>query len=192
LPSSTEKIGNIAKVFTPGIFKRIHVNDPMHGYAYFSGSELFQLDPSPRGYLSRNAPRIANYIVEQDWLLMQDAGQLGGLIGQVVRVTPQVHLGVVSNHLMRFVCKERPDAAYLFALLSSRYGYLSITRHAFGSSIPQLDPSHISQVAIPWPEPKVREELARPVLQAWDLQDRARVAEHEAIALVESTVEEAA
>jgi hypothetical protein len=93
---------------------------------------------------------------------------------------------------MRFVCKERPDAAYLFALLSSRYGYLSITRHAFGSSIPQLDPNHISQVAIPWPEPKVREELARPVLQAWDLQDRAWVAEHEAIALVESAIEEAA
>src|SRR5262249_15804513 len=30
LPSGTEKIGHIAKVFTPGIFKRIHVNDPTH------------------------------------------------------------------------------------------------------------------------------------------------------------------
>jgi type I restriction enzyme S subunit len=191
LPSSTRQIGDIARVFTPGIFKRIHVNDPEHGYAYFSGSELFQLDPSPRGYLSRNAPKITDYVVEQDWLLMQDAGQLGGLIGQLVRVTPQVHLGVVSNHLMRFVCKERTDVAYLFAVLSSRYGYLAITRHAFGSSIPQLDPEHISQVAIPWPETKVRKELARPVVQAWDLQDQARTAEYEAIAFVESAIEEA-
>ncbi len=38
----SEYLGDVAKVFTPGIFKRIHVDDPNYGYAYYSGSELFQ------------------------------------------------------------------------------------------------------------------------------------------------------
>lgn len=180
---------DIASVFTPGIFKRIHVNDPEYGYAYFSGSELFELAPKPRGYLSRKAPNISDYIVHKDWLLIQDAGQLGGLIGRITRATSEIDTGVVSNHLIRVVPQNRIDAAYVFTVLSSPHGYRSITHWAFGSSIPQLDPTHISKIVIPWPDEYIREAIAQPVVMSWNLEDEATWVEKQSVSLVEQTIE---
>jgi len=191
--SSTEWkiLGEAARVFTPGIFKRQHVDNSGYGYAYFSGTELFQNGPMHRGYLSKKSPKIQEYLVEKNWLLIQDAGQIGGLIGRVVRVAPDVAGGVVSNHLMRIVPRSDEDGAYLFAVMSSPHGYRSIIRHAFGTSIPQLEPKHISGITIPWPDHGFRKHIARSVLRAWDLEDRAVSAERQAIELVENAIEAA-
>jgi type I restriction enzyme, S subunit len=189
---STRRLGDIARVFTPGIFKRQHVDDSHYGYAYFSGSELFHYETVPRGYLSRRAPKISDYLVERDWLLIQDAGQLGGLIGRIVRVTPATAGGVVSNHLIRIVAENEIDAAFIFIVLSSPHGYRAIIRNAFGTSIPQLDPTHIGAIDIPWPTENERRQLAEPVLEAWEMEDFATEAIRKAIRLVESAIEEGA
>jgi type I restriction enzyme S subunit len=188
----TDLLGNVAEVFQTNIFKRPYVDDPQFGYPYYSGSELFTYDPEPRGYLRKKAPGIDDYIVKKDWLLMQDAGQLGGLIGQLMRVSKQQDLSVVSNHLIRIAAKNRRDSAYLFTLLSSPVGYRAIVRNAFGSSIPQLESAHLSKISIPWPVESIRQEIANPILKSWELEDSATECDHEAVAIVEKTIEEAA
>jgi type I restriction enzyme S subunit len=188
----TERFGNVARVFQTNIFKRPYVDDPTFGYTYFSGAELFTYDPAPRGYLRKKAPGIEDYIVNTDWLLMQDAGQLGGLIGKVMRVSKQQDQSVVSNHLIRIAAGNRIDSAYLFTLLSSPIGYRAIVRNAFGSSIPQLESSHLAQIEIPWPRESTRTKIAGPVMESWDLEDSATDADHEAVAIVEKAIEEAA
>ncbi|WP_374499694.1 hypothetical protein [Pseudoxanthomonas sp.] len=188
----TKRLDEVARVFTPGIFKRIHVEDPAYGYPYFSGTELFQYDPEPRGHLSRRSPKIDEYIVRENWLLIQDAGQLGGLIGRHVRVTPAFANSVVSNHLMRIAAKEAHDAAYLSVVLSSPHGYRAITRNAFGSSIPQLDPAHIGGLRLPWPKEAARKRIAEPVLEAWKLEDVASANVRSATKKVEDVIEKGA
>lgn len=185
------RLGDIGRVFTPGIFKRRHVEDPAFGYPYFSGSDLFLLQPVPRGFLGHKWSGIEEYRVEKDWILIQDAGQLGGLIGTLMRVPPNVAGGVVSNHLMRVAIGDRAEAAFVFALLASPYGYRAIVRHAFGSSIPQLDPKHIADVLLPWPDAEIRSRVAAQIIDAWDLEDAAVVSEAEAVAAVECAIEEA-
>jgi type I restriction enzyme S subunit len=185
-------LADLARVFTPGIFKRRYVDAPEYGYPYFSGTELFQLDAAPRGYLAKKWSEIEEYRVATDWLLIQDAGQLGGLIGSVVRVPPHFAGSVVSNHLMRVAVEEREVAAFLFAVLTSAHGYRAIVRNAFGSSIPQLDPKHIAQLMLPWPDRSVRKEVSELVLRAWKLEDEAIADERQAVALVEHAIQEAA
>ena len=187
--SEHRRLGSVARVFTPGIFKRPHVDDPNAGYPYFSGTELFQLDPEPRGFLAKKAPGIRKYLVERDWLLVQDAGQLGGLIGRVVRVASQWDGSVVSNHLMRIAAESETDAGYLFCLLTSMFGYLAVTRNAFGGSIPQLDPAHIQDIVIPWPNDEVRATLGELMVKVWELEDSARDSERLARTLIERAVE---
>lgn len=188
----TKRLDEVARVFTPGIFKRIHVDDPTYGYPYFSGTELFQYDPEPRGHLSRRAPKIDDYIVRENWLLIQDAGQLEGLIGRPVRVTPAFANSVVSNHLMRVAAEEVQDAAYLSVVLSSPHGYRAVTRNAFGSSIPQLDPAHVGSLRLPWPTAAVRKRIAEPVLEAWKLEDEASANVRRATKKVEDAIEKGA
>ena len=186
---ASKKIGQVADVFTPGIFKRPYVNDPAYGYPYFSGSELFLNTPNPRGFLSKSAPKIRNYVVKKNWLLVQDAGQLGGLIGKLIRVGEEVDKSVVSNHLMRIAPKSQIDGAYLYSLLTSTIGYKAIVRNAFGTSIPQLSPSHISEVFVPWPSEDIREAIATPILEVWKLQDNAISLEKDAINMLENSIE---
>ncbi|MBL8919960.1 MAG: hypothetical protein JNJ54_13930 [Myxococcaceae bacterium] len=188
----TKRLDEVARVFTPGIFKRIHVDDPSYGYPYFSGTELFQYDPEPRGHLSRRAPKIEDYIVRENWLLIQDAGQLEGLIGRLVRATPAVDKSVVSNHLMRIAPEDAETAAYLSVVLSSPHGYRAITRNAFGSSIPQLDPAHIGALRLPWPSSAVRKRIAEPVLESWKLEDEASASVRSATKKVEHAIEKGA
>ena len=183
-------LSDLARVFTPGIFKRRYVDNPEYGYPYFSGTELFQLDASPRGYLAKKWSGIEEYRVSTGWLLIQDAGQIGGLIGTMVRVPPYFDGSVVSNHLMRIAVADPEVAAFLFALLTSSYGYRAIVRNAFGSSIPQLDPKHIGKLTIPWPSESMRAEVASEVLLAWKLEDEAVGREREGVALVERAIEE--
>ncbi len=184
-------LSDLARVFTPGIFKRRYVDIPEYGYPYFSGTELFQLDASPRGYLAKKWSGIEEYRVSTGWLLIQDAGQIGGLIGTMVRVPPYFDGSVVSNHLMRIAVANPEVAAFLFALLTSAYGYRAIVRNAFGSSIPQLDPKHIGKLTIPWPSESMRAEVASEVLLAWKLEDEAVGREREGVALVERAIEKA-
>lgn len=191
-PGDTKRLDEVARVFTPGIFKRMHVDDPSYGYPYFSGTELFQYDPEPRAHLSRRAPKIEDYIVRENWLLLQDAGQLEGLIGRVVRATPAVDKSVVSNHLMRIAPEDAETAAYLSVVLSSPHGYRAITRNAFGSSIPQLDPAHIGALRLPWPSSAIRKRIAEPVLESWKLEDEASASVRSATKKVEHAVEKGA
>jgi type I restriction enzyme S subunit len=188
----TRQLNEVAHVFTPGIFKRMHVEDPKFGYPYFSGTELFQYDAEPRGHLSRRAPKIEEYLVRLNWLLIQDAGQLEGLIGRLVRVTPSIADSVVSNHLMRVATDNEVDAAYLSVVLSSPHGYRAITRNAFGSSIPQLDPAHIGALRLPWPSSAIRKRIAEPVLETWKLEDAASECVRSAVKKVEDAIEKGA
>ncbi|NWD23210.1 restriction endonuclease subunit S [Pseudomonas yamanorum] len=183
-------LGACARVFTPGIFKRLYVQGPEWGYAYYSGSELFELAPTARGYLSKRAPGIDDYLIEKDWLLIQDAGQVGGLIGRVTRAGKTVDKSVVSNHLMRIAPASIEDAAFIFAILSSPHGYRAITRHAFGSSIPQLDPKHIGSMLIPWMTDQQRLYIGEPIRESWRLMDLADENEAKARFLVEKAIEE--
>lgn len=188
----TELLGTIARVFQTNIFKRPFVSDGDHGFPYFSGVELFAYDPEPRGFLRKKAHGIRDYLVQKDWLLMQDAGQLGGLFGRLVRVTRHQDGSVVSNHLIRIVPTNRADAAYLFALLGSSVGYRAILRNAFGSSIPQLESAHLARIRIPWPEATLRRRISDPILESWDLEDEAIDLERDAVEQVERAIEESA
>jgi type I restriction enzyme, S subunit len=186
----SKRLGSVAKVFSPKIFKRIYAEGAENGYPYYSGSELFQLYPESRGYLSKKAPGITDYIVKKNWLLIQDAGQVGGLIGRIVRVKPYADNSTVSNHLMRVIPNTVEDAAYLFTVLSSAHGYRAIVRHAFGTSIPQLESSHIENVFIPWPEEETRREIGMNVLEAWRMFDEADEEEQTAKEYLNTIIED--
>lgn len=185
----TRALGEVVRVFTPGIFKRIHVNDPTRGYPYFTGGGIFQAEPLPRGYLSRKAPDIDAYLIRKDWLLIQDAGQLDGLMGRVARVNQHLADAAASNNLVRIIAPSRSDAGYTALVLQSPHGYRAITRLSFGSSIPHLDAGDVARIRLPWPAEQLRTSLARPVVTAWDLQDQADARSAEATALVERAIE---
>jgi type I restriction enzyme, S subunit len=185
-------LGKVAEVFIPGIFKRLYANDPAYGYPYITGSDVFQLAPTSDKYLLKQVAEGQRLILRKGMIVIQEAGQLGGLIGRSVQVGCYLDGFACTNNMVRVVPNCESDAGYLFAVLSSEYGVRLIAREAAGSSIPHLEQGRVTAIEIPWPDEDMRAEIGKLVLEARDLRDQANEKESTARQLIESAIEEAA
>ncbi len=190
--SEPRPLGAIAEVVIPGIFKRRYADDPRFGVPYITGADVFQLAPTSSQYLQRRVAETYGLVVRTGMILVQEAGQLGGLIGRSVLVGSYLDGFAVSNNMIRITAKESADCGYLFALLSSDPGVVLISREAAGSSIPHIDANRVRQIEVPWASKEHRTEIGGSVLLACSLRDEACAYETEARSIVERAIEEAA
>jgi type I restriction enzyme S subunit len=181
----------VADVHIPGIFKRRY-GDPSYGYPYLTGNEVFQLAPKSNRYLLRAVAEEFGLVVSEGTILIQEAGQLGGLIGRSVLVGKHMAGFAVSNNMIRVVPHHAADTGYLFAVLSTAEGIRLIGREASGSSIPHIDQRRVEALRVPWAEGSIRAKIGREVMRAQHLRDEAITYEDTARELVEATIEEAA
>ncbi|HOW51497.1 MAG TPA: restriction endonuclease subunit S [bacterium] len=184
------RIDIVCKVKKPGMFKRIMVDGPEHGYGFVPGSELFTLAPKPVYWVSPRTPNIEDCVMSPYWILIQAFGQLGGLIGRCIMTTPMLEGCAATDLQIQLRFDNKLDAGYVFAILYSRPGYKLITRTPIGGSIPHIHPKDIESLCIPWPEADVRHAIGERIIEAWDKREEAVRLEDEARSLVERTIEE--
>ncbi|MCA9633931.1 MAG: hypothetical protein KC766_40055 [Myxococcales bacterium] len=180
-------------VFLPGIFKRIHIDDPAHGAPYFTGASLFWLEPIPKGILSRRTKLYDDVELHADTILVQAFGQDGGITGRAVWVGRHLDRATSTHMLCRLRTSERARTAYLFGFLNSKAAQTQIRVLTYGGSIPHFDEAGISTVVVPLLGDDVHvDAIGKRVLRALDGRDDALALERQARALVERAIEEAA
>jgi type I restriction enzyme S subunit len=165
-------LGQIAAIFIPGIFKRLYANDPAYGYPYITGADVFQLAPTSDKYLLKQVAEGQRLVLRKGMIVIQEAGQLGGLIGRSVQIGCYLDGFACTNNMVRVVPNYESDAGYLFAVLSSEYGARLIAREAAGSSIPHLEQGRVAAIEIPWTDEDMRVEIGKLALEARDLRDK--------------------
>lgn len=175
-------------LYIPNIFKRVYAEDPRFGYAYLTGADIYVLAPTSERYLSKKVPDIEKLVLRDGMILVQDSGQIGGLIGRPVAVGRYLDGFACTNNMVRIVPHSKIDQGYIFAVLNTEYGIRLLIREATGSSIPHLDEKRIKKIQIPWADSETRELLGKKVLQAIDLRDEACDLETEARAIVENAI----
>lgn len=185
-------VGEIADVFIPGIFKRQYASDPAYGVPYITGADVFQLAPTTQQFLLKRVAHDVGLVLRKDMIVIQEAGQLGGLIGRAVLVGAHLDGYACSNNMVRVTAKDKVDTGYLFAVLSSTYGVRLVSREAAGSSIPHLEAGRVRGISIPWPDKDIRVGIGAQVVEAHRLRDEAVSADREAHALVEDAIESGA
>jgi len=186
--ATNEALGDVARVFIPGIFKRLYASDPQFGSPYITGGDVFDLAPTSDKHLMRRVAAEYNLLLRKGMLVVQEAGQLGGLIGRSVMVGGYLDGFSCSNNMIRIVPQDDVDGGYLFVLLSSEFGVRLLSREAAGSSIPHMDEQRVKRIRIPWPSRQQRQDIGAPAIRARDLRDRACDLERQAKAMVESAV----
>ncbi|MBZ2184881.1 MAG: restriction endonuclease subunit S [Bryobacter sp.] len=154
-----QSLGEVADVWNPGIFKRRFVEDKAYGYPYLLAKDVFSVEPKAESYLSRRLAEDLNLVLRKNMILIQDSGQVGGLIGRAVFVGRQLENCSCTNHMIMITPKADEDAGYLFALLSSDLGYRTVVREASGSSIPNLEVGRMRELKLPWPSRQQRLEF---------------------------------
>lgn len=102
------------RIFLPGIFKRIHVEDVAYGALYYTGATLFWLEPQPKGVLARKTSLFEQVRMDEGTVLVQAFGQEGGLTGRAVWVGRHLAGSTTTHMLVRLRAQTKEGTAYLF------------------------------------------------------------------------------
>jgi type I restriction enzyme, S subunit len=184
-------VGDLAiRVFEPARFKRIPVDDPKFGAAFFGTAAIMRADPEPEQYIANRTPGIDELLVGPTTILIPRSGQLVGIIGHAILPHGDVIGGTVSEHGIRVQCLDEGAAGYVWACLSSEYGRRQLKARAFGSSIPTLDVTRVRGAVIPMLDDSARKALGTRAFAVAQARHQAVRKEREARALVELWIEE--
>lgn len=153
MAASTERIDRLEAV-TEGVWwpNRFSRAFGENGTPYVSAVELFDLNPPITKHIYAGlVPTPERYFVKPGWLLMARSGQIYGLNGRVFMSGERHSHFFVSEDLIRIV----PDSdsirsGYLLTVLGHpTLGRPLVLRHAYGTSIPHLEPGDLAGVPIP-------------------------------------------
>jgi type I restriction enzyme S subunit len=184
------KLGSIADVFIPNIFKRQYAADKQFGIPYITGGDVFKISPSSDRYLMNTVVKENRLRLEEGMILIQEAGQLGGLIGRSVFVGEHLSKFCCSNNMIRVKGNDFSDSYYLFALLSLPEYELLIAAEAAGSSIPHIEEKRVRNINVYWPDKNVRDKISSKVKVAIELLDLAQKSEDEAYDYLDTLIME--
>ena len=179
----------VERVFEPNRGSRLKVTDPAFGVPFLSSSSVFELNPSAEYLVSRSlTPHLEGLLLSDCDVLLPRSGQLGGIIGRAVLPLPMNVGQAGSEHLVRVRCHSPSDAAYLWAVLASEPGYWALIGTAFGTSIPSLDSSLISELMVPWLSEADRQKIATLASKAVAAQNKGNELETAAVDLLEEKI----
>ena len=161
-------------------FKRNYV-EATHGVPFLSGKNIVQSRPNLK-YLSKiQMADMQELLVERSWTLVT----CSGTIGRTCFVWKNYENYAVSQHILRVIPDESEiDPGYLYAFLSSRYGYEQIFRYRHGSVIDQVTDTQIERILVPCPSRKDQMTIGDKIRSAYEKRAEAIHFEDEAQAVL--------
>lgn len=176
-----EKLYDIADCSFKGSRSTRNYVDKEHGVPFLSGKNIIQIRPDFKYVSTTETSNLSDMIVEKNQILISRSGTLG----RTVYVWNNYENFAASEHLIRVAPNsDLIDEGYLYAFLSSDYGYHQLLRYKHGSVIDEITEDQISQSVIPIPSEKQQKEIGDLVRQAYDLRAEAIKLEEEAQALL--------
>lgn len=178
-----------ADVWWMNRFKRVYGDN---GTRYLSADELFTLNPEiTKRILISDARKMKPYFAKAGWLVMACSGQTYGLLGSTRLVSKYDEDAFLSHDLLRIAPKEGgPRAGYLLtALTHPILGRPLVIAHAYGTSIPHLDPSDIELCPIVRLSAAIENTIADLAEKAAELRGRADLLENEIAAEAEALLD---
>lgn len=177
-PSQKRTVGYLSReVIMGGRFKRNYV-ESTHGTPFLSGKNIVQIRPTDLKHLSNTqTENLKEMLVHRGWTLVT----CSGTIGRTCFVWHNFEDYAASQHILRVLPNETlVDAGYLYAFLSSEYGYQQILRFRHGSVIDEITDQQLKKVIVPLPDPTRQKEIGNLVRLAYEKRAEALGLEDEA------------
>ncbi len=136
-----------SKVFLGNIFSRIFVKDKEHGIPYLAASDTILADINTGRFLSKKQSKeLAYLILKKDWIVIT----CSGTIGNVTYTNSTFENHIATHDLIRIVPNdEKILKGYLYAFLSSKYGYNQLTQSRFGGVVKHINADHVNGIMLP-------------------------------------------
>jgi type I restriction enzyme S subunit len=177
-PNEIKSVGKVSKVlFTGGRIKRNYV-ESIHGVPFLSGKNIIQVRPTDVKYLSNlQMADLDELLLKGSYILVTRSGT----VGRTCFVWRNYEDYAASEHILRVIPDESEiDPGYLYAFLSSVYGYQQILRYRHGSVIDEITDKQVEQVLVPCPSEKEQTIIGNKIRESYEKRAEAIRLEDEA------------
>lgn len=148
LPYEVKPLSSVTeRIFLGNIFSRIWVKDKQHGVPYLAASDTVLANLDTGQFLAkRQAIEMPYLVLKKGWILVTCSGTLGN-----TSYTNGNYAGRIATHdLIRVIPNEDElPGGYVYAFLSSKYGYYQITQSQFGGVVKHINATQAGQIQIP-------------------------------------------
>lgn len=154
--------------FYPGRFKRIYISwKDRNAIGFLGSSEMLEIKPKPKKYLSKNQNDIESLFLNKDDVLISRSGT----IGNIAYASKTLLKYLISEHSIRL--RDLQNAGYIYAFLKTDIGQTLIKTNTFGSVVNQIEPEHLKNVIIPNPPEILKKEIHNLVVKSYNLRDES-------------------
>lgn len=170
-PYPVVKCGDVMeRIWHAGRWKRVYVNNPKTGIPLVGSSAMLKSDLSDIKLISRKYTEdMADKMLHPGWILVSCSGTIGNTV-----FTNTGHAGkLASQHVLRLKPKDILGGGYLYAYLSSKYGYAMLTQGTFGAVIQHIEPANVSTIPVPVFPEEMQKEIDQLIRDAASLRDKA-------------------
>lgn len=172
-----------SKVFLGNIFSRIFVKDKEHGIPYLAASDTVLADINTGRFLSKKQSKeLAYLMLKKDWIVIT----CSGTIGNVTYTNSTFENHIATHDLIRIVPNdEKILKGYLYAFLSSKYGYNQLTQSRFGGVVKHINADHVNGITLPLFPESYQKEVDDLIQESARLREEATEALEKAHTLIE-------
>jgi type I restriction enzyme S subunit len=160
----------VRKVYRPGIFKRIFIENEANAYPYVTASIMGQHNPlaSAKNISKKYTPWVDQMTLRDKQILISCAGT----IGNSRLITRDLEGAIGSQDIIRVVPFEK-NYGFIYAFLASPTCYNYVQALSYGSVVPRLDPDALANISIPqFPEP-LQQQIHQLITEASELRVEA-------------------
>ena len=153
-----------------GRVKRYYVTDKEKGVHFIGSSDMLKADLSNVKYISKKLTAgIENFILKEGWTLISRSGT----VGNTAFTNKDFEGKAASEHIIRVIPNTKIKSGFLYAYLSSKYGYSLLTQGIFGAVIQHIEPEHIENIPIPIFPSQKQENIHNLITEVADLRVEA-------------------
>lgn len=134
-------------VFMGPRFKRYYVSNLNNGVPFMGGSDMQKSGLSGLKLISKKMTKeIQQLYLKKGWILVTRSGT----IGQSVFTNEDFEGKTATEDVIRIIADDNKiKAGYLYAYLSSNFGYALLTQSTYGAVIQHIEPHHLKNLPVP-------------------------------------------
>jgi type I restriction enzyme S subunit len=172
-PFPIEKIKAVSsRIFYGGRAKRVYINDEKFGIPFVESSDMLKSDFFNLKLISKKYTKnLDAFFVKKGWTLVSRSGT----IGNTAYTNKEFDGKAASEHIIRVIPNDKIYSGYLYAYLSSKYGYNLLTQGTFGAVILHIEPDYIADLPIPLPPEGQQQAIHNLIEQSATLREEANV-----------------
>lgn len=164
-------IGKVSnRIWHPTRWKRVYVGNPSSGVTLLGSAAMLKSDLSGEKLVSKKYTEdLQDKLLNSDWILISCSGTIGNCV-----FTNNQYLGkLASQHIIRINPKNIIKGGFIYAYLSSKFGYVMLTQGTAGSVIQHIEPEYVEAIEIPNFPLDFQEKIDRMIKEASQLRDKA-------------------